>query len=74
MRGAPSPQHFFSYTTTYYNGKPKSVAGGQLYVFVDDIAVCAPTKETLLHTLDTLHDLAYTMGLRFNKDKTEVCH
>ena len=43
-------------------------------MFVDDIAVRAPTKETLLRTLDTLHDVAYTMGLRFNKDKTEVYH
>ena len=41
--------------------------GAQLYVFVDDIAVRAPTKETL-------HDVAYTMWLRFNKDKTEVYH
>ena len=48
--------------------------GAQLYVFVHDIAVRAPTKEALLHTLDTLHDSAYTMGLRFNKDKTEVYH
>ena len=43
-------------------------------MFVDDIAVRAPTKESLLHTLDTLHEVAYTMGLRFNKDKTEVYH
>ena len=40
-------------------------------MFIDDIAVRAPTKDALLHTLDTLHDVAYTMGLRFNKDKTE---
>ena len=38
------------------------------------VAVRAPTREALLHTLDTLHDVAHTMGLRFNKDKTEVCH
>ena len=43
-------------------------------MFVDDIAVCAPTRESLLHTLDTLHEVAYTMELRFNKDKTEVYH
>ena len=42
-------------------------------MFVDDIAVRAPTKEALLHTLDGLHDVAHTMGLRFNKDKTGVC-
>ena len=47
--------------------------GARLYMFVDDIAVRAPTKEALLRTLDTLHEVAYTMGLRFNKDKTEVC-
>ena len=29
---------------------------------------------SLLHTLDTLHEVAHTMGLRFNKDKTEVYH
>ena len=45
-----------------------------LYVFVDDIAVRAPTTDTLLHTLDALHEVAHTMGLRFNKDKTEVYH
>ena len=43
-------------------------------MFVDDIAVRAPTEEALLHTLDTLHDVAYTMQLGFNKDKTEVYH
>ena len=46
----------------------------QLYVFVDDTAVRAPAQEALLHTLDTLHDVAYTMGLHFKKDKTEVYH
>ena len=45
-----------------------------LYVFIDDIAVRAPTRGSLLHTLDTLHEVACTMGLRFNKDKTEVYH
>ena len=43
-------------------------------MFVDDIAVRGATRESLLHTLDTLHEVAYTMGLRFNKDKTEVYH
>ena len=43
-----------------------------LYVFVDDIAVRTPTTGSLLHTLNTL--VAHTMGLRFNKDKTEVYH
>ena len=45
-----------------------------LYVFVDDIAVRAPTRGSLLHTLDTLHEVAHTMGLHFNKDKAEVYH
>ena len=45
-----------------------------LYVFVDDIAVRAPTTEALLQTLDTLHEVAHMTGLHFNKDKTEVCH
>ena len=43
-------------------------------MFVDDIAVRAPTTDALLHTLDALHEVAHTMGLRFNKDKTEVYH
>ena len=29
---------------------------------------------SLLHTLDTLHDVAHTIRLHFNKDKTEVYH
>ena len=45
-----------------------------LYVFVDDIAVRAPTTDAPLHTLDALHKVVHTMGLRFNKDKTEVYH
>ena len=45
-----------------------------LYVFVDHIAIRAPTTEELLQTLDTLHEVAHMMGLRFNKDKTEVYH
>ena len=43
-----------------------------LYAFVHDIAVRAPTTEALLQTRDTLHGMALTVGLRFNKDKTEV--
>ena len=45
---------------------------GCLYAFVDNIAVRAPTTEAFLQTLDKLHHVAQTMGLRFNKDKTEV--
>ena len=41
-------------------------------MFVDDTAVRAPSRGLLLHTLDTLHDVAHTRGLRFNRDKTEV--
>ena len=43
-----------------------------LYVFADDITVRAPTTEALLPTLDTLHEVAHTMGLHLNKDKIEV--
>ena len=45
-----------------------------LYVFVHDIAVRAPTTDALLQTLNTLHEVAHMMGLRYNKDKTEVYH
>ena len=43
-----------------------------LYVFVANIAVPTPATEALLQTLDTLHEVVHTMGLRFNKEKTEV--
>ena len=43
-------------------------------LIAQDIAVRAPSTGSLLHTLDTLHKVAHTMGLRFNKDKTEVYH
>ena len=43
-----------------------------LYIFIDDIAVRAPTIEALLQTLVAPHEVAHMMGLRFNKDKTEV--
>ena len=45
-----------------------------LHVFVDDIAVPAPMTHALLHTIHTLHEVAHTMGLHFDKDKTEVYH
>ena len=71
--GCPlSPTLFLLYYDILLRETKERCPGAQLYVFVDDIAVRAPTKETLLHTLDTLHDVAHTMGLRFNKDKTEV--
>ena len=69
-----APTLFLLYYDILLRETKERCPGAQLYVFVDDIAVRAPTKEALLHTLDTLHDVAYTMGLRFNKDKTEVYH
>ena len=73
--GCPlSPTLFLLYYDILLRETMERCPGARLYVFVDDIAVRAPTKEALLHTLDTLHDVAHTMGLRFNKDKTEVCH
>ena len=73
--GCPlSPTLFLLYYDILLRETKERCPGAQLYVFVDDIAVRAPTKEALLHTLDTLHHVAYTMGLRFNKDKTEVYH
>ena len=73
--GCPlSPTLFLLYYDIFLRETKERCPGARLYVFVDDIAVRAPTKEALLHTLDTLHDVAYTMGLRFNKDKTEVYH
>ena len=69
-----SPTLFLLYYDILLRETKERCPGANLYVFVDDIAVRAPTKESLLHTLDTLHEVAYTMGLRFNKDKTEVYH
>ena len=69
-----SPTLFLLYYDILLRETKERCPEAQLYVFVDDIAVRAPTKETLLRTLDTLHDVAYTMGLRFNKDKIEVYH
>ena len=45
-----------------------------LYVFVDDVSVRASTTEALLQTLIALHQVAHTMGFRFNKDEIEVYH
>ena len=73
--GCPlSPTLFLLYYDILLRETKERCPGAHLYVFVDDIAVRAPTRESLLHTLDTLHEVAYTMGLRFNKDKTEVYH
>ena len=73
--GCPlSPTLFLLYYDILLRETMERCPGARLYVFVDDIAVRAPTKEALLHTLDTLHDVAHTMGLHFNKDKSEVCH
>ena len=63
--GCPlSPTLFLLYYDILLRETKERCPGAQPYVFVDDIAVRAPT----------LHDVAYTMGLRFNKDKTEVYH
>ena len=73
--GCPlSPTLFLLYYDILLRETKERCPGAHLYVFVDDIAVRAPTRQSLLHTLDTLHEVAYTMGLRFNKDKTEVYH
>ena len=73
--GCPlSPTLFLLYYDILLRETKGRCPGAQLYVFVDDIAVRAPTRATLLRMLDTLHNVAYTMGLRFNKDKTEVYH
>ena len=73
--GCPlSPTLFLLYYDILPRETKERCPGAHLYVFVDDIAVLAPTKESLLHTLDTLHEVAHTRGLRFNKDKTEIYH
>ena len=73
--GCPlSPTLFLLYYDIILRETKERCPGAHLYMFVDDIAVRAPTKKSLLHTLDTLHEVAYTMGLRFNKAKTEVYH
>ena len=74
-QGCPrSPTLYLLYWDILVRETQERCTGAHLYVFVDDIAVRAPTRESLLRTLDTLHEVAYTMGLRFNKDKTEVYH
>ena len=73
--GCPlSPKSFHLYYDILLRENKKRCPGAHLYVFVDDIAVRAPTRESLLRTLYTLHEVAHTMGLRFNKDNTEVYH
>ena len=73
--GCPlSPTLFLLYYDILLRETKERCPGAHLYVFVDDIAVRAPTRESLLHTLDTLHDVVHTIGLHFNKDKTEVYH
>ena len=73
--GCPlSPTLFLLYYDILLRETKERCPDACLYVFVDDIAVRAPTRGALLHTLDSLHEVAHTMGLRFNKDKTEVYH
>ena len=73
--GCPlSPTLFLLYYDILLRETKEGCPEACLYVFVDDIAVRAPTTDALLQTLNTLHEVAHTMGLRFNKDKTEVYH
>ena len=73
--GCPlSPTLFLLYYDILLRETRERCPDACLYVFVDDIAVRAPTTDALLHTPDTLHEVAHTMGLHFKKDKTEVYH
>ena len=71
--GCPlSPTLFFLHYDILLRETKERCPDACLYVFVDDITVRTPTRGSLLHTLDTLHEVAHTMELRFNKDKAEV--
>ena len=71
--GCPlSPTLFLLYYDILLRETKERCPDTRLYVFVDDIAVRAPTTGSLLHTLVTEHEVAHTMGLHFNKDKTKV--
>ena len=73
--GCPlSPTLFLLYYDILLRETKERCPEACLYVFVDDIAVRAPTTDALMQTLNTLHKVAHMMGLRFNKDKTEVYH
>ena len=73
--GCPlSPTLFLPYYDILPRETKERCPDGCLYVFVDDITVRAPRRGSLLHTLDTLHVVAHTTGLRFNKDKSKVYH
>ena len=69
-----SPTLFLLYYDILRSETKERCPDACLYVFVDDMAVRARTTGSLLHTLDTLHKVAHTMGLHFNKHKTEVYH
>ena len=73
--GCPlSPTLFLLYYDILLRDTKERCLDACLDVFVDDIAIRAPTTDALLHTLDALHEVAHMMGLRFSKDKTEVYH
>ena len=73
--GCPlSPTLFLLYYDILLRETKERCPEAHLYVFVDDIAVRARTRDSLLHTLDTLSEVVHTMWLRFNKDKTKVYH
>ena len=68
--GCPvSPTLFLLYYEILLRDTNERCPEDHLYVFVDDIAVRAPTTDSLLHSLDTLHEVGHTMGLRCNKEK-----
>ena len=55
-------------------GNQGTMPGSLPLRFCQQFGVRAPTTDALLQTLDTLHEVAHTMGLRFNQDKTQVYH
>ena len=74
-QGCPlSPTLFLLYYNILLRETRERCPDAPLRVFVDNIAMRAPTRDTLLHTLDALHEVSHTTALRFNKDKTDSYH